>query len=67
MLLIDTHVLLWVLTGDERVHANARDLIQDELRRQRLFVSSPSTRRAATRSPSSPSPANCWGSTPGTP
>ena len=40
MLLIDTHVLLWVLSGDERVHANARNLIQDELRRRRLFVSS---------------------------
>ena len=40
MLLIDTHVLLWVLSGDERVHANARNLIQDELRRGRLFVSS---------------------------
>ncbi len=39
MLLIDTHVLLWVLTGDERLGANARDLIQDELRRRRLFVS----------------------------
>ena len=42
MLLVDTHVLLWLLTGDERLHANARDLIQDELRRQRLFVSSAS-------------------------
>ena len=42
MLLIDTHVLLWVLTGDERLGANARDLIQDELRRRRLFVSSAS-------------------------
>lgn len=40
MLLLDTHVLLWVLTGDERLHPNARDLIQDELRRRRLFVSS---------------------------
>ena len=42
MLLVDTHVLLWLLTGDERLHANARDLIQDELRRRRLFVSSAS-------------------------
>ncbi len=40
MLLLDTHVLLWVLTGDERLRPNARDLIQDELRRRRLFVSS---------------------------
>ena len=40
MLLIDTHVLLWVLTADGRVHANARKLIQEELRRQRLYVSS---------------------------
>ena len=39
MLLLDTHVLLWVLTGDERLHDGARDLIQDELRRRRLFVS----------------------------
>ena len=42
MLLIDTHVLLWLLAGDERLHTNARDLIQDELRRRRLFVSSAS-------------------------
>ncbi|MCY4101662.1 MAG: type II toxin-antitoxin system VapC family toxin [bacterium] len=42
MLLIDTHVLLWLLAGDARLHANACDLIQDELRRQRLFVSSAS-------------------------
>ena len=40
MLLIDTHVLLWLLAGDQRLHANARYLIQDELRRGRLFVSS---------------------------
>lgn len=40
MLLIDTHVLLWVLIGDQRVHPNACRLIQDELQRQRLFVSS---------------------------
>ena len=40
MLLIDTHVLLWVLTGDGRIHSNARDLIQEELRRRRLYVSS---------------------------
>ncbi len=40
MLLTDTHVLLWILIGDERVHPNARRLIQDELQRQRLFVSS---------------------------
>ena len=39
MLLLDTHVLLWVLSGDERVHSNARELIQDELRRRRLFLS----------------------------
>ncbi len=39
MLLIDTHVLLWVLAGDQRLHANARDLIQDQLRLRRLFVS----------------------------
>ena len=39
MLLLDTHVLLWVLAGDARLHAGARDLIQDELRRRRLFVS----------------------------
>ena len=40
MLLIDTHVLLWVLAGDQRLHVNARHLVQDELRRGRLFVSS---------------------------
>ena len=40
MLLLDTHVLLWVLAGDERLHPNARDLIHDELVRRRLFVSS---------------------------
>lgn len=40
MLILDTHVLLWAVTGDERLHANARDLIESELQRQRLFVSS---------------------------
>jgi len=40
VLLLDTHVLLWVLTGDGRLHASARDLIEDELRRRHLFVSS---------------------------
>jgi len=40
VLLLDTHVLLWVLTGDERLHASARDLIEDERRRRHLFVSS---------------------------
>lgn len=39
MLLIDTHVLLWVLAGDDRLHPNALDLIQDEIRYGRLFVS----------------------------
>lgn len=39
MLVLDTHVLLWVLAGDERLHRNARDLVEDELRRRRLFVS----------------------------
>ena len=42
MLLLDTHVLLWLLAGDTRLHANARDLMQDELRRRRLYVSSAS-------------------------
>lgn len=42
MLLIDTHVLLWLLAGDTRLHANARELIEDERRRRRLFVSSAS-------------------------
>lgn len=39
MLLIDTHILVWELQGDPRVHLDASSLIQDELRRRRLFVS----------------------------
>lgn len=42
MLLIDTHVLLWLLAGDARLHPSARELIEDERRRRRLFVSSAS-------------------------
>ena len=40
MLLIDTHVLLWLLASDGRLHPAARELIEDERRRRRLFVSS---------------------------
>ena len=42
MLLIDTHVLLWLLAGDARLDPAARELIEDERRRRRLFVSSAS-------------------------
>ena len=38
MILMDTHVLVWLLDGDRRLHPNAVDAIQHSLQRQRLYV-----------------------------
>ena len=39
MILMDTHVLVWLLDGDQRLHPNAVDAMQFSLQQQRLFVS----------------------------
>ena len=39
MILMDTHVLVWLLDGDRRLHPNAVDAMQFSLQQQRLFVS----------------------------
>ena len=39
MILMDTHVLVWLLDGDPRLHPNAVDAMQFSLQQQRLFVS----------------------------
>ncbi len=42
MFLMDTHVLIWMYQGNQRMHPNARDEMQRSLERQSLFVSSAS-------------------------
>lgn len=42
MILMDTHVLVWLLDGDRRLHPNAVDALQLSLQQQRLFVSAAS-------------------------
>ena len=39
MLLMDTHVLIWLVEDDKRLHINASDEIQRSVEQQRLFVS----------------------------
>lgn len=42
MILMDTHVLVWLLDGDRRLHPDAVDAMQFSLQQQRLFVSAAS-------------------------